>query len=248
VHALTRLRNPTTARGAVLSNAIVMSLWVKLCGITSVADARLVVRAGADAVGVNLVPSSKRRVDEATAREIVAAVGGAVPVIAVVADLPPEELSTLRARLGVHALQLHGSEPPAVLAALLPHAFRAVRIATAADVALARSFGGERLLVDAKVQGELGGTGRTFDWSLVTELARERALVLAGGLTPENVGTAVVQVRPYGVDTASGVEGNNPREKDPDRVARFVAAARSAARQVGLDAPGSLDYERPRTP
>ena len=220
-----------------------MALWVKLCGITSVADARLVVREGADALGLNLVPSSKRRVDEDTAREIIAAVGTNVEVIAVVADLPLAELLALRARLGVHALQLHGSEPPALLAALLPQAFRAVRIADQADVALARSFGGERLLADAKVRGELGGTGHTFDWSLVTGLARERALVLAGGLTPDNVAAAIRQVRPHGVDTASGVEAGDPRQKDAGKVARFVAEARRAAAEVGLDKPRGLDYE-----
>jgi phosphoribosylanthranilate isomerase len=220
-----------------------MGLWIKICGITGVDDARMVVRAGVNAVGVNLVPSSKRCVSAALAREIVQAIGSEVEVVAVVADRGVEALLALRSELGVHALQLHGSEPPAVLARLLPQAFRAVRIADAADVALARSFAGTRLLVDAKVPGALGGTGHTFDWSLVTELARERSLILAGGLTPDNVGSAVERVRPYGVDTASGVEGADPRRKDRDRVVRFVEAARRAEAAAGLDTPRSLDYE-----
>lgn len=218
-----------------------MALWIKICGITTTEDAERVVLAGADAIGVNLVPSSKRYVDEATVRRVIAAVGGRVEVIAVVANAAPPELFALRERLGLDALQLHGSEPPALLAQLLPNAYQAVRIATADDVTAARAYGGERLLVDAKVQGELGGTGRTFDWALVRDLARDRSLIVAGGLTPENVGSAVLAVKPYGVDTASGVEGADPRRKDPAKITRFVDAARAAARQAGLDTAAGVD-------
>ncbi len=223
-----------------------MSLWIKICGVTSIADARVAVDAGADAVGVTLVPISQRRGDEATARGIAEAVGAEVEGIAVVADLGVDELRALAERVQVRTLQLHGSEPPAIVSALQPGAYQAVRIATAADVAAARAFSGTRLLADAKVQGELGGTGHTFDWSLVAELAGERALVLAGGLTPDNVASAVQRVRPYGVDTASGVEGEGPRHKDPVKVRRFVEAARRAA--AGLDTTGSLDYQPGRSP
>jgi phosphoribosylanthranilate isomerase len=220
-----------------------MSLWIKICGVTTVSDAELAVRAGADAVGVNFVPSSKRRIDEATAREIVRAVGARAEVIAVVADFPSDELSALRARLGLASVQLHGSESPEALERLLPAAYRAARIATSADVEEARRFGGSRLLVDAKVPGTLGGTGHTFDWALVTALARERAVVVAGGLTPGNVAAAVAAVRPYGVDTASGVEGDDPRKKDAGKVERFVDAARRSARGLELDSAAGVDYE-----
>ncbi len=225
-----------------------MFLWVKICGLTSVEDARLVVAAGADAIGLNFVPSSKRRVDETTARRIVDAVGADVEVIAVVADAEPAELSALRERFGLDALQLHGNEPPSVLEQLLPNAYQAVRIATAEDVLAARAYGGSRLLADAKVKGELGGTGHTFDWTLVRELARERSVVVAGGLTPENVGAAVLAVRPYGVDTASGVEGSDPRRKDPAKIERFVANARDAARGAGLDTARGVDYRAGEDP
>jgi phosphoribosylanthranilate isomerase len=225
-----------------------MSLWIKICGVTSVADAELAVRAGADAVGVNLVPSSKRCIDEATALAIVRALADRAAVVAVVADRAVDELVALKQRIGVDTLQLHGSESPAVLERLLPHAFRAVRIATAADVEDARRFGGSRLLADAKVEGALGGTGHAFDWTLVQELARERALVLAGGLKPENVASAVATVRPFGIDTASGVEGLDPRAKDPGKVARFVDTARRAARDAGLDSAPGVDYEPERNP
>jgi phosphoribosylanthranilate isomerase len=163
-------------------------------------------------------------------RAVREAVEGRAEVVAVVADRSPGELSELRERTGIAWLQLHGNESPAIVRALLPHAYKAARIATAGDVADARAFPGERLLVDAKVPGELGGTGHRFDWKLVVELAVERRVVLAGGLTPENVAEAVRTVRPFGVDVASGVEGTDPRKKDPERIARFIQAARSAYR------------------
>lgn len=218
-----------------------MALWIKICGVTSTEDAERVAEAGADAVGLNLVQKSKRYVDEVTARRVIAAVAGRLEVVAVVADTDPAALRALRERLGVDTLQLHGSEPPAVLERLSPHAYQAVRIAEAADVAAARAYGGTRLLVDAKVKGELGGTGQTFDWTLVRDLARERALVLAGGLTPENVASAVRALRPYGVDTASGVEGADPRRKDPAKIMRFVEQARAAAAEAGLDTALPVD-------
>jgi phosphoribosylanthranilate isomerase len=203
-------------------------IYVKICGVTRVSDALFCLEAGASAIGLNFVPSSKRRIDETTAKDIVAAVGGRLGVVAVVAGLSVDEMRGLRARTGIHWLQLHGDELPAALEGVLPHALKAVRIGNAADVGATRIYGGERLLVDAKVEGELGGTGAAFDWRLVQDLARTRAVLLAGGLSPENVGDAVRVVRPFGVDVASGVE-SAPGIKDPARVRAFVAEARRAA-------------------
>lgn len=212
------------ANGAVEKEPI----YVKICGVTRVSDALFCLEAGASAIGLNFVPSSKRRIEETTAKEIVAAVGGRLGVVAVVAGLSIDEMRGLRARTGIEWLQLHGDESPADLDGVLPHAVKAVRIASAADVRLARTYRGERLLLDAKVDGELGGTGEAFDWRLVQDLVRERAALLAGGLSPENVGAAVRSVRPFGVDVASGVE-SAPGIKDPARVRAFVAEARRAS-------------------
>jgi phosphoribosylanthranilate isomerase len=202
--------------------------YVKICGVVSVDDALMAVAAGADAIGVNLVQVSKRRVDLETAGAIRRAVGDTAEVIAVVADQSRETLERIRGESNISWLQLHGAEPPFALEALLPHAYKAVAIGGAEDVVLAQSYAGERLLVDAKVPGELGGTGQTFDWSLVENLARSRRVLLAGGLTPSNVGVAIQQVRPWGVDVASGVEAA-PRKKDEARVRAFIAAVRGAA-------------------
>jgi phosphoribosylanthranilate isomerase len=109
-----------------------------------------------------------------------------------------------------------------------PEAYKAVRIGSAEDVAIAASFAGDRVLVDAKVEGALGGTGRSFEWTLVQKLARERRIVLAGGLRPDNVAQAIAAVRPFGVDVASGVE-RTPGDKDLDAVRCFVENARRAA-------------------
>ena len=205
-----------------------MAVWIKVCGVTSVEDALVALDAGADALGVNFVPSSKRFVDVSVGRAVREAAEGRAEVVAVVADRSVEDLAELRERTGIAWLQLHGNETPDALHAALPRAYKAVRLATARDVDEARKFSGEKLLADAKVGSELGGTGHTFDWRLVVELARERPVVLAGGLTPENVAEAVRVARPFGVDVASGVESGDPRRKDPDRVRAFVRAARNA--------------------
>jgi phosphoribosylanthranilate isomerase len=198
---------------------------IKICGVTSAEQARACVEAGADSVGVNFVASSVRRVDAETATAIVRAVGPSALVVAVVAGMSVPAMRALREATGVGCLQLHGDESAEDVAALLPHAYKAVRVATAADVAVARSMPGDYVLVDAKVAGTLGGTGHAFDWSLVTALSAARRLVLAGGLTPENVARAVEIVRPWCVDVASGVE-SAPGIKDLAKVRAFVAAVR----------------------
>jgi phosphoribosylanthranilate isomerase len=211
-------------------------MYVKVCGITQLGDAQAAIAAGADMLGFNFVPHSKRRVDVETAREIISAVRGRALSVAVVADLPTREALELLSALGADRLQLHGEESHDQLRELAPHAFKAVRVGDAADVERARAFPGHPLLVDAKVAGQLGGTGHSIDWPLVVELARGRALMLAGGLTAENVEQAVRIVQPWGVDTASGVDASaDPRRKDFAKMQRFVAAARRAA--PGREAP-----------
>lgn len=198
---------------------------VKICGVTTAADALACAELGASAIGVNFVPSSPRAVTVARAREISDALRGTKAlVVGVVADLELDAIRALVRDAALGCLQLHGSEPPEALTPLLPHAYKAVRIATVADVEHARGFAGDYLLADAKVTGALGGTGATFDWSLVKELARERKLTLAGGLRPDNVARAVEEVAPWCVDVASGVE-RAPGVKDLDAVRAFIAEA-----------------------
>jgi phosphoribosylanthranilate isomerase len=201
--------------------------WIKICGVTRVADAERVAELGADALGLNFVHGSKRRITPEQARPIVEAVRGRLELVAVVADPTESEIVELRDELGIEWLQLHGDEPAARVSRLLPRAFKAVAIEDAADARRAATFPGPRLLVDTKVGSGSGGTGKVFDWQLVTELSRARQLILAGGLNARNVAAAVRVLAPFGVDVASGVE-SAPGIKDPELVAAFVLAVRQA--------------------
>ena len=159
---------------------------------------------------------------------IAQAVGDRTLVVAVVANLGVEAMRAVVERTGAGCLQLHGDAPPDDVAAMLPHAYKAVRIAGAPDVAQAAAMPGSYLMVDAKVVGALGGTGHTFDWGLVVELAKTRRLVLAGGLRPDNVARAIAVAHPWCVDVASGGE-SSPGVKDLQKVEAFVAEARRAS-------------------
>jgi len=191
---------------------------VKICGLTRVDQAIACVDAGADAIGVNFWPRSKRRCPDDVAARIAEAVGARARVVAVVVDAAPARIEAIRA-LGIRWIQLHGDEAPEALERWLPEAFKAVHVE--GDAA---RYPGEELLVDARVGDLPGGTGVTCDWDAAARLARTRRLWLAGGLGPDNVAEAVRRVRPYGVDVASGVE-RAPGDKDLARVARFVANA-----------------------
>lgn len=203
---------------------------MKICGVRTPAEAAACVRLGASSIGVNFVPASPRCIDAATAAAIADAAHVENPkcvVVGVVADVSGAAMRALLADAKLDCLQLHGDEPPEALRPFLPHAYKAVRIATPEDAARAATYPGDYLLVDAKVEGVLGGSGATFDWDLVRELAKTRKLTLAGGLRPENVADAIAAVRPYCVDVASGVE-SAPGVKDLAKVRAFVDAARRA--------------------
>ncbi|APR87383.1 Phosphoribosylanthranilate isomerase [Minicystis rosea] len=204
---------------------------MKICGVTRVADAVGCVALGVDMIGLNFVQGSPRRVDVTRAHAIIEAVrahdgAGGVEIVGVVADMDEPALIALRYALDLDRLQLHGSETPKLVRRLHPHAFKALRVGDASDVAEADSYEG-LILCDAKVPGALGGTGQLVDFSLVAPLAKARPILLAGGLTPANVADAVRAVEPWGVDTASGVE-RFPGTKDLAAVEAFVKAARAA--------------------
>ena len=200
---------------------------VKICGLTSVADAARCVELGADAIGLNFWPGSPRHTDTGTARTIVEALGANVQVVAVFVDFDLDQISGILHETGIGWAQLHGREPPELVEALLPRAYKAIGVRNGSAVELARRYPGEHLLLDAAVPGVPGGTGRTFDWGIATEVAKERKLTLAGGLTPDHVAQAVRRVRPFRVDVASGVE-LSPGKKDPGMVRAFIDAAKGA--------------------
>ena len=212
---------------------------VKICGITNAADAMEAARLGADAVGLNFYAKSPRCVDREKARELVAALPAGVAKVGVFVNAPTDEIAELVDNLGLDCLQLHGDEPPQFLAELrgrrLIRAFRCGEEGLApAKVYLDECARAGRLpsaiLVDASSEGAYGGTGRTANWKGIAEtrgLIGDVPLILAGGLTPDNVAEAIRMVRPDAVDVASGVE-SNLRRKDAKLMQRFIEAARSA--------------------
>jgi phosphoribosylanthranilate isomerase len=197
---------------------------IKVCGITSPDDASGCVALGVDWLGLNFVPSSPRCIGPAIAQAIRDTVRGRAELVGVVADLDEDQINALRRSVGLDRIQLHGNETPELCRRLAPYAFKAIRVGDAADVAEAARYPG-LLLVDAKVAGALGGTGKQVDLSLVVPLVRTRKVLLAGGLNPTNVAVALRTLKPWGVDVASGVE-RSPRVKDLDKVRAFVEQVR----------------------
>jgi len=205
---------------------------IKICGITNEPDALQCLRYGADALGF-VFADSPRRVSPAQARKIVTACGPFVTAVGVFVNRPVEEVKQTLEATGCTLAQLHGDEPEHYLQALSPFgAIKAIRVGDHLDVAAITRYKEARaILLDTYVAGVAGGTGRQFDPALAAELVQGGwRVILAGGLTPENVGEVVARARPYAVDVSSGVE-REPGRKDPDKIARFVAAVRAADRR-----------------
>lgn len=219
---------------------------MKICGLTCLEDALAAAETGADLLGFIFYERSPRYVPPTQVRAIVSELRarfGRLPItdhrsptlVGVFVNPTLEQvLSTLDA-CGLDLAQLHGEELPELLAALAGRAFKAVRPATAeeAEAAAARYAGlgpaaGPDLLVDAYHPTLRGGTGQVGDWGLAAALACRHRLLLAGGLTPDNVAAAIAQVQPWGVDVAGGVEAA-PGRKDHARMRAFIAAAKGAA-------------------
>jgi phosphoribosylanthranilate isomerase len=199
---------------------------VKICGITRVDDAREAFAAGAAAIGLNFYPGSPRFVGVATARDSVAALPPSVCAVGVFVNAGRARVAEIAAAVGLRALQFHGEESPADCAGWTLKVIKAVRVGDPGSVAEAAAYPVDFILLDAYVEGHVGGTGHRFAWDLAAGCDRSR-LILAGGLTPENVAGAVRTVRPLAVDVASGVE-RAPGIKDAERMRRFIANAQTA--------------------
>jgi phosphoribosylanthranilate isomerase len=206
----------------------VARLKVKICGITRLEDALAAVRLGADALGFNFWPRSKRYLPPAEARAIVRRLPPLVTAVGVFVDPTRDEALAALETSGVVLAQLHGDEPPELCLSLPVPVLKAIRVVDGSSLAALASYDVRGFVLDAPSPG-YGGSGRTFDWSIVAEVAREMPIVLAGGLDPDNVGEAIRTVRPWAVDVASGVE-SSPGVKDVERMRRFLVAAREADR------------------
>ena len=200
-------------------------MFVKICGITNEEDALFCVAMGVDAVGFVFAPST-RQVLAAGVEKITSRLPGEILTIGVFRDSLPERVIDVVSAAGLQGVQLHGNETPEEIAAIRPHVHFLIKAFPAGSPLLARAleYQADALLVDAAEPG----SGQIFDWKIVEGVPRTNRLVLAGGLTPANVGEAISLVRPFGVDVNSGVE-RAPGHKDPRKVREFVAAARAAS-------------------
>jgi phosphoribosylanthranilate isomerase len=213
---------------------------IKICGITTEADARVAADAGADAVGLNFYEKSRRFVDPPAARRIADALPPGVMRVGVFVNHAANEIAETANQVGLDCIQLHGNEPPNLLATL-PGAVKIVRAFPCDEYGLKPIVAyleecrtlrrvPDAVLIDANAGADFGGTGKRADWE---RIANERnilgniPMVLAGGLTPDNVAAAIMATRPSGVDVASGVEAV-PGRKDTNLVRRFVTEARTA--------------------
>ena len=200
---------------------------VKICGVTTPQIAAAAAAAGADAIGVVLTPA-RRQVTYDQARAIVRALPPFVAPVGVFVDAAAAEIEAAASALSLYAVQLHGDEPPELCASLQRGGIRvikAIRIAGRPDLdRLVQYRSASALLLDTRVEGLAGGTGRTFPWEVAVDLWRDFRIIVAGGLTPENVRRALDMLQPYGLDVASGVETNG--SKDVQKIRAFVAQVR----------------------
>lgn len=205
----------------------------KICGITTLADALLCADAGADAIGINFYPKSKRFHPFEKAALWLGEVPPTLTRVAVLVNAPDDEVQRLATSGRIDVLQFHGDETPDTLRAARAHGLPVIKAlpllpdTTAAELA---AWPADALLLDAHAPGTYGGTGHTIDWTHAAEIIQSLAplpVLLSGGLTALNIAAAVRQTRPAGVDTASGVE-SAPGVKDPDKVRAFTAGARPA--------------------
>lgn len=206
-----------------------MPIWIKICGITCAADARAAADAGADAVGFMFYAPSKRAIEPAAAGEIILDLPASIAKVGVFVN-PTEAFvrEALRAS-GLGLLQFHGAETPEFCAQFGLPFMKAFRIKDRSSLEACIKFRECAWLLDSHVDGTLGGTGVAFDWNVAIEATRLcHKVIVAGGLMPETVADAVRKVSPYGVDVSSGVE-SAPGRKDPEKILRFIAAARGAA-------------------
>ena len=202
---------------------------VKICGITNLGDALAACDAGADALGFNFAPEAKKRgryVEPEDARRIAVKLPPFVSSVAICVNEPAERL--LEYLEWVDWVQLCGEETPDLSEPIARRTIKALRVGPDFDPASMAAYPVRAFVLDARVPGTHGGTGKTCDWGRARDaVASGRNIILAGGLTPENVADAIRAVRPWGVDTASGVESSLGK-KDHDRIRNFIRNAKTA--------------------
>ena len=202
-------------------------MFVKICGITRLEDAEAAVACGANALGFVFWPKSPRFVDPYRARDIVSTLPPFVTAVGVFVNQATDYVNGVATLAGLGAVQLHGDETVADACGITRPVLKAVAIAESSDEEIERWPQHVTLLLDVHDPVRRGGTGRTVDWTRAAAIARRRRIVLAGGLTPDNVGDAIARVGPFGVDVSSGVE-KSPGVKDHGRLRALFRAVSEA--------------------
>jgi phosphoribosylanthranilate isomerase len=205
-----------------------VSVKVKICGVTTVSDAQAAVQAGADAVGLMFYSGSPRHVEMETAQEIARSLPSSVIRVGVFVDPNPSDVFAAIQTCGLNLLQFHGAETSQFCQQFGVMTMKAFRARNAESLIPLADFAADAFLLDSYVPDKPGGTGETFNWDLAVEAKKfGRPIFLAGGLTPQNVAAAIRAVQPFAVDVSSGVE-ISPGRKDPEKIRDFIAAARGA--------------------
>jgi phosphoribosylanthranilate isomerase len=201
---------------------------VKICGITSAADAEAAVEAGADALGLMFYPGSPRHIPLALAQDIARRLPPHVLRTGVFADPDPADVVAAIQLCQLNLLQFHGAETPEFCLQFALMSMKAFRIPDADSLLPMSDYHTDAFLLDSHVAGQPGGTGTTFNWDLALAAKKfGKPIFLAGGLTPQNVADAARKVEPFGVDVSSGVE-QSPGKKDAKKMQDFIAAVRGA--------------------
>jgi phosphoribosylanthranilate isomerase len=207
-----------------------MSL-IKICGITNFRDASICVEAGVEMLGFNFYPPSPRYIKPEAAQKIIEQLPQSILTVGVFVDEPPEHVTAIANEAGVRALQLHGSESPDYCQGLSDwFMIKALKVGSSFEPKLATSYPVAAIMLDTFDQELHGGTGRRFDWSLA-RATRDvvSKLILAGGLSPDNVAEAIQKVSPFAVDVCSRVE-ESPGKKDPQLLRALINAVREASK------------------
>jgi phosphoribosylanthranilate isomerase len=200
---------------------------IKICGITNYEDASAAVAYGADALGFIFYPQSPRYITAETARFIIASLPPFISTVGVFVNASADTINEIKMASGIDLIQLHGEEPP-VFCAQWPRIIKALRICTEADLENLAQYQVASFLLDTYSTAAYGGTGQVFNWDIALAAKHYGRIILAGGLTPDNVAQAISFVQPYGIDVSSGVE-KTPGKKDHIRLRQFIERAKAAA-------------------
>jgi len=208
-----------------------MTVRIKICGITNEEDALAAARFGADALGFIFAPSP-RRIAPDKARQIIKALPPLVQTVGVFVDEDLGEVSSVAEMCGLDILQFHGSESADYCDSFDLRVIKAVRLRNPQDIKSLAKYDGvvQALLLDTYLPDKVGGTGMTFNWEWALEAGKYGRIILAGGLSPENVATAISIVKPYGVDASSSLE-RSPGVKDHEKMAQFIESVRQSVWQ-----------------